>query len=131
MTSSENTLFIGGQSRLPKELSQGESLQVVMELDQETGRVIDVSFGPTLPIIQNLLSKLIVGMSLEKDSEALFETIRTRLQHRSQKAVIAAVRDLLREYNEYKTGPKTVETAQSDPEKIEVSGNRLEDASLT
>ncbi len=99
-----NTLIIGGQSRLPKDLSQGESLQVIVELDTETGQILDVSFGPCLPMIQNFLRDFMIGINLEADAENLLEVIRQRFHHRSQKAFIAAIRDLLREYNEFKYG---------------------------
>jgi hypothetical protein len=118
MKTESKTILIGGVSRLPKELSQGESLQAIVELDPGTGIVLEVSFSPCLPIIEKLITESIVGKNLEEEGEAVLESIRLRLHHRSQKAYLAAIRDLMREYNEFKygspKGPQAVSISETE-----------------
>ncbi len=45
-------------------------------------------------------------MHLENDFNAVLETIEQRMHHRIKKAVVAAIRDLMRTYREYKEGPR-------------------------
>jgi hypothetical protein len=105
MGSNRPTLILGGQARLPKELSTGTVLQIVVELDVERNRVLDVNCSPCIPLIEEFLKQSMSGMNLEQDMETLLEAIEKRLVHRSKKAVGTAVKDLVREYREYKHGP--------------------------
>lgn len=116
MKNDGKVIIIGGVSRLPKELSQGESLQAIFALDSATGKVLEVSFSPSVPIVEKLLAELIVGTNIEDDGEKVLESIRLRLHHRSQKAYMAAIRDLIREYNDFKYG------SPKGPQAISVSG---------
>ena len=95
-------LVLGGQARLPKELSAGEVFQVVVELDPATVEVLEVSFAPCLPVIEKMLRQLMIGMNLETDVNDLLDEIEQRLHHKSKKAVMTAIKDLFREYREYK-----------------------------
>lgn len=104
MSSKSPTLIVGGQARLPKDLSTGEPLQVVVELDSNTNKILDVSFGPCQPVLQNFLVGVLKGTDIEADTESVLDTITKRVRHRSQKAILAAIRDLAREYNEFKYG---------------------------
>lgn len=103
--SNRPTLILGGQARLPKELSTGTVLQVVVELDVERNEVLDVNCAPCVPLIEQFLKQSMTGMNLEQDTDTLLEAIEKRLVHRSKKAVSTAVKDLVREYREYKHGP--------------------------
>lgn len=104
MNSESPTLIVGGQARLPKDLSTGEPLQVVVELDSNTNQILDVSFGPCQPVLQEFLIGILKGTNIETDTEMVLDAITKRVRHRSQKAILAAVRDLAREYNEFKYG---------------------------
>ncbi len=101
MASGRPTLVLGGQARLPKDLSTGILLQVVVELDPDRNEVLDACCSPCVPIIERLLKQLIVGINLETEIDVVLEGIEKRLHHRSKKAVSTAVKDLLREYKEY------------------------------
>lgn len=105
MGSNRPTLILGGQARLPKELSTGTVFQLVVELDFERNEVLDVNCAPCLPLIERFLKQAMTGMNLEEDMETLLEGIEKRLIHRSKKAVSTAIKDLVREYREYKHGP--------------------------
>ena len=104
MKEEKQTVYMGGQSRLPKDLSQGEPFQVVVEFEPETAKVVEASFSPCLPIVSDFLRGLMIGINLETETEPVLEEISKRFRHRSQKAVIAAIRDMLREYKEFKYG---------------------------
>ena len=105
MRTNRETIVIGGDARLPRELSAGESFQVVLELDVETCEVIDVFFSPCAPIVQKYLGDLIIGKNLETDMNEVMDHIEKRLLLKTRKAIIAAMRDLIRRYNEHKYGP--------------------------
>ena len=102
MKSGAPTLIIGGQARLPKELSTGEVFQIIAEVDPERSEVLDVSFSPCLPVLDKMLREIVVGANLEMESSRLMEIIEERLHHRSKKAVITAIKDLAREYKEFR-----------------------------
>ena len=46
MLNRKTSLILGGQARLPKELSAGEVFQVAVELDPAGNKVLAVSCGP-------------------------------------------------------------------------------------
>ena len=102
MASEKATLVLGGQARLPKELSTGEVFQIVVEMNPETNEILEVSCGPCVPIIEKFVRELLIGVNLEADLSDLLEAVDKRLHHRSKKAVSTAVKDLVREFREYK-----------------------------
>ncbi|HUK57226.1 MAG TPA: DUF3870 domain-containing protein [Nitrospiria bacterium] len=95
------TFIFGGQARLPKELSAVEVFQVVAHIDVPTAKVVEVDFMPCPPLIVGMLRQMMVGMSLQNDVNDLLVEIEQRLFHKSKKAVITAIKDLVREYREY------------------------------
>ena len=100
MQTKERTLIVGGQARLPKELSEAEVLQVIAEVEAATGKVLAMEIVPSAPLILEMLRQMIVGVSLKNDIHGLLQEIEQRLFHRSKKAVIVAVKDMAREYRE-------------------------------
>ena len=102
MDSGTPTLIIGGQARLPKELSPGTVLQLVVELDQKENKVIDVSCSPCVPVVEKALKCLILGVNLETDLDIVLAGIEKRIIHRGKKAMSTAFKDLVREYKEFK-----------------------------
>lgn len=101
MKHNERTLLIGGQARLPKELSAGEVLQAVAEVELATGKVLDADFLPCPPLIVGMLKQLMIGMALPDDVNDLLHEVEQRLFYKGKKAVITAIKDLAREYREY------------------------------
>jgi len=101
VSSPKRTIVLGGQARLPKELSTGEVFQIVVELDLATGEVIDASFGPCLPVVEKMLKHYMMGINLETETPDVLKVIEQRLSHKSRKAILTAIKDLLREYREY------------------------------
>ena len=102
MSSEKETLVLGGQARLPKELSTGEVFQIVVEMNLKTGEISEVSCGPCVSIIEKFVKELLTGVSLETDLNKVLEEVDKRLHHRSKKAVSTAIKDLLRELREFK-----------------------------
>jgi hypothetical protein len=94
------TLIFGGMARLPKEFTEAEVLQVIAEVDGTTGKVLEVEIVPNSPLILKLLKPMMVGMSLRDDYHDLLTAIEQQLYHRTKKAVIVAVKDMIREYRE-------------------------------
>ncbi|MBI3812785.1 MAG: DUF3870 domain-containing protein [Nitrospirae bacterium] len=101
MNFKEKALIFGGQARLPKELSADEVFQVMAVVDVETGKVIEADFTPCPPLIMAMLKQMMVGMSVQNDVNDLLVEIEQRLFHKSKKAVITAIKDLVRECREY------------------------------
>jgi hypothetical protein len=102
MKSDKQTIILGGISRLPRDLSSGESFQIIVELDPDQGKVLEVSCSPCPPVVQNLLRELLIGMKLETEVEYLLHAIDRRVILKSKKAIIAAIRDLVKQYVEQK-----------------------------
>jgi len=101
MSHNSETFIFGGQARLPKELSAVEVFQVIAHVEVATGKVVEVDFMPCPPLIIGMLKQMIVGMSLQTDVNDLLVQIEQRLYHKSKKAVITAIKDLVREYREF------------------------------
>ena len=95
------TAFFGGQARLPKELSASEVFQAIAEVDLANGRVVEVEFYPCPDLMGRVLKQMMVGMVLPGDLEDLLQEIELRLYYKGKKAVLTAVKDMVREYKEY------------------------------
>jgi hypothetical protein len=101
MTHNNGVLIFGGQARLPKELSADEVLQVIAEVEVSSGKVLAVDFNPCPLLIARMLKQMMVGMTLQNDVSDLLSEIEQRLFHKNKKAVMTAIKDLLRETREY------------------------------
>ena len=95
------SLILGGNARLPKDLTSGTVLELAMEVDLPSGNIIEVSFSPCLPVIHEFLRPLMVGRNIHKDIDLIINTIDQRLIHRTKKAVMAAIRDAIRQFQEH------------------------------
>lgn len=101
MNHNPGTFVFGGQARLPKEISAIEVFQVIAHVEVATGKVVEVDFMPCPTLITGMLRQMMVGMSLQSDVGDLLVQIEQRLYHKSKKAVITAIKDLVREYREF------------------------------
>jgi len=107
-------MIFGGMARLPKEFTEAEVLQVITEVDAATGKVLEVEIVPNSPLILKLLKPMMVGISLRDDYHDLLTAIEQQLYHRTKKAVIVAVKDMIREYRETQM-PKSPLASSADP----------------
>lgn len=96
------TLIFGGQARLPQELSASEVLQVMAEIEMETGKVLNVEITPCPALIARMLKEIMIGASLPDDLTDLQSEIERRLFYKGKKALIVAFRDMVRECREYR-----------------------------
>ena len=95
------TLIFGGQARLPQELSASEVLQANVEIEMETGKVLDADFKPCPALIARTLKQMMIGISLPDDLNDLLSEIERRLFYKGKKAVITALKEMVRECREY------------------------------
>jgi len=100
MPTKERTLIVGGQARLPKDITEAEVFQVMAEVEAGTGKVLEIEIAPGSPLILEMLKNLLVGVSLKNEMQELLQEIDRRLFHRAKKAVAVAVKDMAREYRE-------------------------------
>jgi hypothetical protein len=96
----KTSVLVGGQSRLPKDQGPNTIFEAALQVDLHTGKVTEASFGPCLPITSEFLTRLITGMSIKTDLEEIQTAIDLRLTTRIKKAIIAAIRDAARNYEE-------------------------------
>lgn len=95
-------VFVGGRSRLPKEYEPQAFLDVVVAVDMETDGITNASFSPCPELIAEFLKKELIGKNLRNDEELILNVIDRRIEHRLKKPVLAAVRDLVRNYVEFR-----------------------------
>lgn len=107
-------MIFGGMARLPKEFTEAEVLQVIAEVDRPTGKVLEVELVPNSPLILKFLKPMMIGLSLRDDYHDLLTAIEHQLFHRTKKAVIVAVKDMIREYRESQM-PRAPLASSSDP----------------
>jgi hypothetical protein len=108
------TLVIGGQSKLPRELFGQEILQMEVELDIQDGQIIEISVTPSLPVVDRFLRKRMIGLHLESEIETARSTIQKELIFRGRKAILSALSDIVRQYGEYERPLASAPENQSD-----------------
>jgi len=101
MNQKRRTLIFGGQARLPQELSASEVLQVVVEIEIETGKVLEAHIKPCPELIAGRVRQMLIGLSLPDGLNDLLSEIERRLFYKGKKAVITAIKDLVRELKEF------------------------------
>ncbi len=110
------SLIISGQARLPKDLFPQAVFEVVIEVDRDSGDILDASVGPCLPVVTNFLNRLIIGTNFKAGVKDLLEAINLRIHSRNKKAILAAIRDAIRNYED------PTKTAQGE---CQAQSNRL------
>jgi len=102
-------------ARLPVELiTTTEVFQAIASVSPETGIVEAFECSPGPPLLVEKLRQIVVGRSLSEDNGEILLEIEQRLFHRSKKAVIVAIKDMIREYRECQT-PKNLISSNPDP----------------
>jgi len=98
-------VYVVGYARLPDGTTAKHVYSILglgMELERENGKIFEVSCT-TLPSHGNeVLRKIFVGKSIEKDFDNLAKEIRSRYIDRTRGALLAALEDLLKRFNEAK-----------------------------
>lgn len=107
------SFILGGHSRLPKDLAPGVLLEITMEVNLSTGDITEVSVDPCLPVTHEFIRRIMVGKNIHKDVESIINTIHLRLLHRTKKAIMAAIRDAIRQLQEYQSPRVSVQEKES------------------
>lgn len=109
MSNIKNTILVGGQARLPKELSENVVLLVMAILEKSTGKILEVECIPCMNLIQKLLADILLGKNIPEDLETILNELDDRLIYKGKRALMTAIKDLTREYQDQKfqtTDPK-------------------------
>ncbi len=105
MADTKRTMVIGGQARLPKELSENAVLILLAKVDVQTGKIQDVECSPSLDLVHGLFREAALGKKIPDDLEAILSEIDSRLVFKGKKAILTAIKDLSREFQEFKARP--------------------------
>lgn len=98
------TIIFCGFAKLPANASLPQtsgSLALELEVDPYDMRIVDAACTSIPALGQKFLTNLVVGRYMEEGLSAIESEIRTRYFSVTQRALIAAVEDLLRQYREY------------------------------
>jgi Domain of unknown function (DUF3870) len=110
----EKRLIVGGMARLPNDLITSTPVfQAIATVSLDTGVVEDIEFAPSPDLLSEKLREVLVGRSLLDDGAEILTEIEQRFFHRSKKAVIVAVKDMVREFRESRL-PKAPLPAEPD-----------------
>jgi hypothetical protein len=101
----KDTVYVVGYARLPDGTTAKHVYSILglgIELEKESGKILEVSCTTLPPHGSEVLRKIFVGKSLEKDFDNITEEIRSRYIDRTRGALLAAIEDLLKRFNEAK-----------------------------
>ena len=102
MSSTKNTIVVGGQARLPKELSANVVLTVMAVLERSTGKILEVDCQPCMNLVKGLLGDILLGKNVPDDLEMILSAMDDRLFFKGKRALMTAIKDLSREFQEQK-----------------------------
>lgn len=99
-----DTVIFGGFARLPANAASMYAvgvLAVEIEVDPYDMKVVDAACNCLPPLGQKFLVGLLVGNRIEDGLEDAIKTIRVRYFSTAQRAMIAALEDVQKNYREY------------------------------
>ncbi|HEY5648015.1 MAG TPA: DUF3870 domain-containing protein [Nitrospiria bacterium] len=102
MAERKNTIVVGGQARLPKELSDNIVLTVLAKMETATGKILEVECLPCMKLVQDLLGDVVLGRNIPDDLDAILNELEKRLIFKGKRALMTAMKDLAREFQEQK-----------------------------
>ncbi len=103
------TLFIAGYAHLPHDITAYQLYRVLglfLEVDEETGIIVDVETSLTSRLAQRILKECIKGKSLLTELDEIKAEICHRYHGEAKKAVIAALKSAYQRFLEVKNGHK-------------------------
>jgi predicted methyltransferase len=101
------TVFIVGHARLPGGMaarSMFETLALTVEIEPRDAVILAASVTLVTDLGRDFVARLLVGRSLRHDAEAIVASIRARYRGAGQAALLAAFKDLYREYQAWAEG---------------------------
>lgn len=93
----KDVIYVVGHARLPSETTAKHVYDIIslgLALDQETGRILEVSCTTLPPYGNEFIRDILVGKKIEEDLSAITEEIRSRYICRTSNALLAALEDL-------------------------------------
>ncbi len=96
-----NTIYILGESRTNQENAITRvygSFFLGLEIDRETGEIVDADCAATMDLTRSFIRRLFVGKNLKDEPERLEREIRTRYFGSSAKALVICFRDVRSHY---------------------------------
>lgn len=94
-------MVIGGQARLPKELSEHAVLIILAKVAVQTGEILEVECSPSLDLVHGVLREAALGKKVPEDLELILNEIEGRLIFKGKRAILTAIKDLFREFHEH------------------------------
>lgn len=105
----KKTMFFSGKAR-PIEGITAEKLYgmvtVGLEIDMETGVIVDADCTLSTDVARNFFARIVTGYNLSLGLEPLLEKIRLRYHGEVVKAIGAALKNVYRDFNNYKHAHK-------------------------
>ncbi|MDQ0338063.1 hypothetical protein J2S00_000846 [Caldalkalibacillus uzonensis] len=98
-------ILLAGHAKLPQGMaakSVYETLTITAEIEEKYGVIVDASCTLATEHAQEYLGRLLRGCSLQDGVEELVTRIQTYYHGKAQQALIAAVKDLHRQYLHYR-----------------------------
>ncbi|EGL82562.1 hypothetical protein CathTA2_1924 [Caldalkalibacillus thermarum TA2.A1] len=98
-------IMLAGHAKLPQGMaakSVYETLTITAEVEEKYGVIIDASCTLATAHAQEFLGRLLRGCSLQDGVEELVERIQTYYHGKAQQALIAAIKDLHRQFHHYR-----------------------------
>ena len=99
-----DTVIFSGFARLPANAANiymAGVLAVEIEVDPYDMKIVDAAGNCLPPLGQKFLVGLLVGNKIDDDMEDVIKTIRARYFSTAQRAMIAALEDVQKNYREY------------------------------
>lgn len=107
-----NDVLLVGYGKLPHNTSAEQMHQVLaiaVRFDPVAGRVVDASTTLATRVADEFISGLLIGLDLTQDAAAIVQRITASYHGHAQRAVLAAFRDLIRQYQEVTVDPPLTE----------------------
>jgi hypothetical protein len=104
-TISTNTMILVGHAALPQGTAAKGSydhLALVVEIDKKYGVIVNAECSLVTALADSTVKKLLVGRSLQDGVEVIIEEILSSYYGGARNALIAALKDLNREYRKIK-----------------------------
>lgn len=100
----DNIIFITGYAKLPGSITAAKMYQVIgiaLEVDGETGRILDSDCTLATELGKTFFKKLTVGYCLDDGMEGLFERMDRRYHGSAKKAIITALKSAYEKWKIY------------------------------
>jgi hypothetical protein len=98
------TIIFAGFARLPANASMpsnSSTLAIELEVDPFDMRIVDVACSSLPTLGEKFLTSLLVGKRIDGNKEEVFNEIRSRYMSTTQRAMIAAIEDAFKRFEEF------------------------------